>query len=210
MPDEDGVLLLFKCKLQSETKVLRQWGVCFLQGELFDQRCCCSRRNSLAWGCVAWSSWNTFSLQRVQILMWPRTVLAKEGLAAGASHQGGFEVAMGDAEVCPVSWLNAELTDLTAAWSSRTRASHCSLLPRSQRLLLLLAVCGAWRRSWDSWLSAGFGAELSGFGILAFCSSSIFVDHAWSMLLSGAVYGGFSLWALLVTDSSNYLHFFSK
>lgn len=29
------------------------------------------------------------------------------------------------------SWLNAELTDLTAAWIIRTRASHCSLLPRS-------------------------------------------------------------------------------
>lgn len=38
------------------------------------------------------------------MLAWPRTVLAKEGVAAGTTHQGGFEVAMGDAKV----WLLAE------------------------------------------------------------------------------------------------------
>lgn len=47
------------------------------------------------------------------------------------TYRGGSEVAMGDAKVCPGSWLDAESTDLTAAWSSRTRASRCFLLPRS-------------------------------------------------------------------------------
>lgn len=53
-------------------------------------------------------------------------MLAREGLVSWNRSLGGFEVAVGDAEGCAGSWLDAELTDPAPVWSSRTRGSRCS------------------------------------------------------------------------------------